>query len=163
MRPMTYTVDVQKMRSAFVPCMQGAMLGAVLAMVGVMFDNLPPEDNFGVGFFLAGLVLVTVSIIAAIVLSCRLPATKNQLSIHRHGLAITRRGRPHRWPWRDLSAFALSRKSGKEVIVTFALPDKPGWTVNQWGPKAMIEDIYDAPLEEIAARLNEYRARAVGS
>ncbi len=75
----------------------------------------------------------------------------------------------NRWPWRDLSAFALRRQSGANAYVTFALPGKTGWTVNQcpWertakGPKAMIEDIYDAPLDEIAAKLNEYRDRALG-
>lgn len=75
----------------------------------------------------------------------------------------------HRWPWHDLSAFALRRQSAANTYVTFALPGKTGWTVNQcpWerttrGPKVMIEDLYDTPLDEIAAKLNDYRERALG-
>ena len=67
------------------------------------------------------------------------------------------------WPWRDLSAFALRGRPGKNAHVTFAVPGKPGWTVNQLGAKAMIEDIYDTPLEDIAAKLNEYRDRALAA
>lgn len=67
------------------------------------------------------------------------------------------------WPWRDLSAFARRGRPGKNAHVTFALPGKPGWTVNQLGSKVMIEDIYDTPLGDIAAKLNEYRALALSA
>lgn len=51
----------------------------------------------------------------------------------------------HHWRWRDLSAFALHGKAGKNVRVTFAVPGKLGWTLNQTDTKALIEDIYDTP------------------
>ena len=65
------------------------------------------------------------------------------------------------WRWRDLSTFTLHGRAGKNARVTFAVPGKPGWTVNQTDTKALIEDIYDAPLADIAAKLNEYRNRAL--
>ena len=67
------------------------------------------------------------------------------------------------WPWRDLSAFALRGPASKNVHITFAVPGKPGWTVNRTDTKALIADIYDTPLEDIAANLNEYRDRALAA
>jgi len=42
------------------------------------------------------------------------------------------------------------------------VPGKPGWTVNQTDTKALIENIYDTPLTDIAAKLNEFRDQALG-
>ncbi len=67
----------------------------------------------------------------------------------------------HRWTWRDLSAFAVSRRTKGDYIITFAVPGKLGWTLNQTDTKALIEDIYDTPVGDIAAKLNEYRDRAL--
>lgn len=66
----------------------------------------------------------------------------------------------HHWRWRDLSAFALHGKAGKNVRVTFAVPGKLARSVNQIDKRALIEDIYDTPLTDIAAKLNEFRERA---
>lgn len=88
---------------------------------------------------------------------------REYLKLQDEGLTYGNIFRAHRWPWTALSAFAMSRRENNELIITFAIPGKPGWLLNQLDGKAMIEDVYDAPLEEIAARLNAYRARAAQS
>jgi hypothetical protein len=127
---------------------------------------------------------VTLSlVIAVIVLSIAAPwvavllvvwGKANNLRLDREGFAYMRLGRVTRWAWRDLSAFEVRRGSlrwgRKQVaLVTFAVPrdDRLSrflrWAYALGGSRAVsvIEDVYDAPPEEIARQLNEYRERVL--
>ena len=86
---------------------------------------------------------------------------REYLKLDDQGLTYGTIFKAHRWSWSDVSAFVLGHRHNEVPIVTFALPGKPGWTVNQLDEKAMIEDVYDTPLDKIAARLNEYRSQAL--
>lgn len=70
-----------------------------------------------------------------------------------------------RWPWSELSAFEhqdrrLFSRWFKEPAISF-LPAKPGLLDRLQG-KSIIPEFFDASPREIAAKLNEYRDRAIG-
>ena len=149
MRPMTYTVNTQKIRARFIPCMQGAVLAAVFAMVGMVFREVTPEENFHATVLIFSLVAFTASIVAVIWFSRHLPAARNLLSVDRHGLSLMRRGRTRRWRWADISPVRLEGRFASFTVET-----------GQSGSEERILDIYPTPLAEIAARINDYRERA---
>lgn len=86
---------------------------------------------------------------------------REYLTLGEDGLTYGNIFRAHRWPWTELSAFALIRRPNKDLAITFAVPGKPGLWLNQLDGKAMIDDVYDTPLEDIVARLNEFRDRTL--
>lgn len=79
------------------------------------------------------------------------------------------RFRIRRWRWNELSTFKLERRWARREIV-FTVPGEAGpitlYEASRRalpdGPLVRIQDIYDAPPEEIAASLNEFRERALG-
>lgn len=80
-------------------------------------------------------------------------------------------GGRRRWRWQDLCDFKLEGRPSYRFI-TFVTPGEVRWftSLSPWvqgispeGPKSMIEDIYDTPIGEISAKLNEYRERALAS
>ena len=99
------------------------------------------------------------------------------LRLHKDGLVIERGRRRQRWSWKDLSEFRIVRLKKRAVsalgskLLLFDASDSDFQSrVLRWhfgissaGPTVVIEDIYDAPIDEIAARLNDYRARALPS
>jgi hypothetical protein len=99
----------------------------------------------------------------------------NNLRLDADGLAYLRAGKSLRWPWGDVSAFDLRLASSKRLLgrrrfITFAAPGND-WTwhlvryvyaLPKHPPLFIIEDVYESPLDEIAATLNEYRERALG-
>lgn len=115
-----------------------------------------------------GFVVGVVASIAIVVECYRLFGPgNNYLLLDQSGFSYMRRGKSRHWPWSVLPGFktVLSYRQ-----VRFLLPEgksEPhrlgGWIheVTPDGPVAAIHDIYDTPLEEIAARLNEYRDRAL--
>lgn len=121
-------------------------------------------------FTLSGLLLLVVYVIV-VAMTLRPGAARREfLKLDDEGLTYGNLFGRNRWHWSDLSTFALREQLDKSAYVTFALPKKPDWTVNQSptestavGPKAMIEDIYDRPIAEIVAKLNEFRDRALGA
>ena len=120
-------------------------------------------------------------IIAVVVLSIAAPwvtvllvvwGKTNNLRLDHEGLAYMRLGRVVLWAWRDLSAVEVRRgklRWGRKQVslATFAVPrdDRLSrylrWAYAIGGPQpvAVIEDVYDAPPEEIARQLNDYRQR----
>ncbi len=150
-----------------------AMIGMtqLVLLTSLVLGVAPWTDALAEKFWLtvSDLVMLLACVIF-VALSLRLGGTRREyLRLDDEGLTYGNLFGAHRWPWHDLSAFALRRQFAANTYVTFALPGKTGWTVNQcpWerttrGPKAMIEDIYDAPIDVIAAKLNEYRDRARG-
>lgn len=142
----------------------------VFSLVSSMEGNWPylPEEDLPT--VVSGL-LIGFACLLGVAMALKPGGTGREfLALDDEGLTYGNLFGRNRWAWRDLSAFALRRPSEKVAYVTFGLPEKPGWTVNRCyseltavGEKAMIEDIYDRPLDEIAAKLNEYRDRALGA
>lgn len=96
---------------------------------------------------------------------CFLQLDNEELKSHGMGRHL------RQWRWDELSAFKLQ---GRWIFrhILFAVPGlgRANWLTEfkaanlglPEGPLAKIEDIYDAPLDEIAATLNEYREQALG-
>ncbi len=94
---------------------------------------------------------------------------KNYLLLDQSGLSYMRRGKSRHWPWSMLPGFKTVLRYRQ---IQFVLPEgeiepkrRGRWIheVTPDGPVVAIQDIYDAPLDEIAAKLNEYRDRALGA
>lgn len=116
----------------------------------------------GLVFTTTSLMLLLACIVIAVGFFKPGAAKREFLKLGDEGLAYGNLFGVKHWPWRDLSAFALGRRAGSP-IVTFSVAGKLARSVNQIGTKALIEDIYDAPLTDIAAKLNEYRDRVSSS
>ncbi len=117
-------------------------------------------------------VVVLCVTVVAVVLHPRTTANRF-LQLDDEGLTYARGllGGRRRWRWQDLSAFKLEGRPSYRLI-SFVMPGEVRWFtwLSPWvqgtspeGPKTMIEDIYDTPIGEIAAKLNEYRERALAS
>ena len=117
------------------------------------------------------LVVLCVAVVG-VVLHPRTRA-KRFLQLDDEGLTYARGllGGRRRWRWHDLSAFNLEGRPSYRFI-SFVMLGKVRWftSLSPWvqgispeGPKTIIEDIYDTPLDEIVAKLNEYRERAHGA
>jgi hypothetical protein len=98
----------------------------------------------------------------------------NNLRLDREGLAYMRLGRVASWAWRDLSLFEVRRgrlRWGRKqvTLVTFAVPRDDrlsrflrwAYAIGGSRPVSVIEDVYDAPPEEISRQLNDYRERVL--
>ncbi len=81
------------------------------------------------------------------------------LRLDRDGLTQSSRFWTRRWPWRDLPAFTRFTHETKQSSpsIAFHLPGQDPDSLR----KGDILDQYEAPLEEIAATLNDYRERAL--
>jgi hypothetical protein len=123
---------------------------------------------------LIGATIVITLIASGLILRASTPA-RNVLRLEPAGLTYMRQGRCYAWPWRDLSAFEQHRLVGGPLIgqrraITFAAPGKDWtWRWLRWAyglptkpPVVVIQDIYDTPVDDIAATLNTYRERALG-
>ena len=91
----------------------------------------------------------------------------NSLQLDEVGLTYKRAGQRGAWPWRDISAFTIARGWGGPCIEFAVSGDDGRWRTaplrrTKAGLTGTIPDIWDAPLEDIAATLNEYRERALG-
>lgn len=73
------------------------------------------------------------------------------------------------WRWDEISTFKLERYRGRRHVV-FTVPGPAGAITLYEASKrnlpdgrlVRIQDIYDTPLEDIAATLNAHRGRALG-
>ena len=89
------------------------------------------------------------------------------------GLAYTRLGKSHRWRWSETGEIRPKKQWLDLVAIEFDSPSEVAWhfRVPPWsisrpasGPKTvMLPDVFEAPLDDIAAKLNEYRNRALGN
>ena len=92
----------------------------------------------------------------------------NFLQIDQSGLNYVRHGKSRFWAWNELSGFRMvSRFSRIEFALPFVDPKavkSDPWVhgVTPRGPYVVINDAYDASLDEIVATLNAYRQQAIG-
>ena len=91
----------------------------------------------------------------------------NSLQLDKDGLTY-KRGARSAWPWRDISAFTLVRGWWHPRIeFTVRVRQGRGWRryanlrKTKAGWTGTIPNIWDTPLEDIAATLNEYRERSL--
>lgn len=128
------------------------------------------------GAFTGALILLIGVVVGAQVFAAGAKRA-NYLSLDPSGLRYTRGGTSLAWPWHELSPFELrptppqpwylSVRSGR-IVAFSALGD------GQAAPHGLerlfrvagsdgyaIQDIYDTPLDEIAAKLNDYREQAL--
>lgn len=149
-----------------------AAMFAILGLVQIqtLWINLANTEAQGMDAVLEAMPFSLIAPPLIFAMALGLFATLRPGGLHREYLRLDDEGltygnifRSHRWPWADLSAFAISRRANKDRVITFAIPGKPGWLLNQLDDKAMIEDVYDTPLDDIAANLNLYRDHALRS
>lgn len=116
--------------------------------------------------------LPLIALIAELLILLReiVPAD-NMLSLDRNGLTLTRGGRKKLWAWRDLSDFRLEARKvlglfGPRGVIVFGAPGgrdlrsrflRLCYRLTGRAPAMVIEDVYDTPLDDIAATLNRYR------
>jgi hypothetical protein len=96
---------------------------------------------------------------------------QNFLLLDDDGLTYLLWGVRRQWAWRQLPGFHVTKTFiFRHKVINFAVPDavdwrarlglRPGTRVSSGNLLALIADAYDRPLDEIAARLNEYRDTA---
>lgn len=124
---------------------------------------------------------MSISMSATLVLigfACALVVWERSMKIGGTGyLKLDARGLTHaegrvrrQWRWDELSTFKLERYWGRRHVV-FTVPGEAGRVTHYEaskrnlpeGPPVRIQDIYDTPLEDIAATLNEYRERVLAN
>ena len=115
-----------------------------------------------------GLIVTTVLVLGILLQIARIlrmaRPKHNMLRLDPEGLTYVFGGESLSWPWRELSAFAFEEERAR---ITF-IPKRgkawrPGWfqMKTRPGQAGAIFDCYDAPLQDIAAKLNELRANAL--
>ena len=165
MQPITYHVDRKAER-------RKATVWAVMSLFSLLFLSVAVasvvEDDTAIwNWFLASLFIacLAVSTVNAVHHFRGEDAKRYRLQLDGEGLSYTREGRERRWPWRALSRFKPARCS---TLIVFIPPDEDEYRtlglpisllLGHPSPIETITDIYDAPLDEIAAKLNEYRER----
>lgn len=117
--------------------------------------------------------LIGVAIPGALLLMLQILPNYNYLRLDQDGLTVVRLGQKRRWFWRDLVVDLHPGRGagylGRRGLMTFATLRRDWLSrfLRWWyglsaaDPAVVVEDIYAMPLERIAAKLNEYRDRAL--
>jgi len=138
------------------------------------FDKFMRKNELA-GWALVGLLVIVLFHVAGIFLGPLFVAPKrNFLRLDRDGLTYVNEGKSRHWPWPELSAFKFKacQANGETRILQGAMDDQERadtpWrprqgayaaALSEQGDVCVIQDIYDTPLDEITAKLNDYRAR----
>ncbi|MDH3595502.1 MAG: hypothetical protein OEU09_18055 [Rhodospirillales bacterium] len=168
MQPITYRVDRKAERRT-------AILWAVMSLLSLLFlsaavAGVVEDDTWIRNWSLVSLfiAILAISAVNAVHHFRGEDAKRYRLQLDDEGLTYTREGRERRWPWRALSRFKCARHS---ALIVFIPPDEDEFRatglmitlmLGHPSPIETIKNIYDAPLDEIAAALNEHRDRAPG-
>jgi len=124
--------------------------------------------------FVIGSFLAAISIVGFIRYARHGKPADNFLRLDDAGVTQGILGKAHHWPWSELSGLSdfEPRGSGKSRFlpgcrhIPIAKRDETGWRrlLPRWGrePTIIVEE-YGAPLDEIAAKLNDYRAEALAA
>lgn len=102
--------------------------------------------------------------------------SENFICLDDQGVTYSEVGTLHHWPWRELSAFELRRPTGsgdgaqKKGTIVFKFFGGPKSSrLERWFRSTKLGAIrwssknFDAPIDEIAEKLNDYRDRALGT
>lgn len=154
------------------------MVTALLAASYFTWDALTllsPADGRGqaraaiaIAMAVLAIAVVPVSAVRTVLAAKYSGPECNFLQVGRTGLNYMRHGKARLWAWNELSGFNIV---SKYRYIEFVLPETAAMAAKRdpWvhevtpdGPIAVVRDIYDTPLEEIAETLNAYRDRALG-
>lgn len=181
-QPVTFGMSKARSRQQYmVAILMFVAVGLWLASLGIR-GYLQEDGLFGGPWSLetaADLFLVFAILLGLVAAVWALWAggrARNTLRLDPAGLTYIRQGRRLAWSWQDVSDFTHHRLVGATIFgrrrtITFAAPGKDWmwrWVRRTYGlpkapPAVVIEDVYDTPLDDIAATLNEYRKRALGA
>jgi hypothetical protein len=125
----------------------------------------PPVTECGADQVLKITVLLLCLLGAAGFFRLALPR-HNSLRLDQNGVTYQSAGHSGIWPWHDISPFTLARGWRGPSIRFTVSKDDDRWRISplrrtKAGSTGTIPDIWDTPLENIAATLNEYRDRAL--
>lgn len=141
---------------------------ALLSLVLLVFHHLA-DSQIGIVISLG----TASSLVAGVAFGyfCRAALlNRNFLTIDAEGLTWVCAGRPRRWLWWDLSGFEFREGGffGDRVVFKLngragnAPPRSPFALLDLGDRNLALADIYEAPLAEIVARLNDTRRQALG-
>ena len=149
---------------------EGYVLASFIFIMTAAFQIFQPpiwESPDGQDIAHRGIAALSFCALAAISFSVTLPKY-NALQLDEDDLTYRRAGQRGAWPWRDISAFTIAR-GWRGPRIGFTVSGRHGrrWRIarlrrTKAGLAVTIPDIWDAPLEEIAATLNACRDRALG-
>jgi hypothetical protein len=114
-------------------------------------------------FAMVGTLVATMMVVATLLF-------RSSLRLDEVGLTYVRRQADRHWYWSEFSAFECD--SSGVPRIRFHLPDldpeqarRDPWVqeVTPAGAMVVVRDIYDAPLDEITAKLNEYREQTLAA
>lgn len=151
----------------------------VLVVVFFAIDLFVLDSGWG----LLPRCVVAIGAIAGVVAGIRTfrygSADHNHISLDDEGLVYAVWGHRRKWSWQELPTFKRPKRSLLDRLflgqppIRFAVPDAADWKarlglrstekVSSGKLIMLIGDIYESPLEEIAARLTEYRNQAQSS
>ncbi len=178
MNSVRFSAKPSRQRLALLIGLFAAAIVGLAAYIGMpsYLSGLPTSFGHWTGVETAlAIAIAVLFVIAAAITLVRMFATyrhsgpdRNFLLLDPSGLSYARSGECRHWPWTALPAFKMVLKCRQ---IHFLLPkDEMGsqrrdsWIheVTPDGPVAAIQDIYDAPIDQIAAKLNKYRDQARG-
>jgi len=123
------------------------------------------------------LFLLYVAFFLTMILALRggIRPSSNFMKLDDGGLTYVRYGVRQRWPWRSLLGFGITVHPDGARVIEFLSPKASDWrsrlgswvvwSASGWFARGRrmirISDQYDAPLQEVVDRLNEYRAKAL--
>lgn len=148
-----------------------------LSIRGYLPDDRPFSDlwSFKAAADLFLVFAILLGLVAGVWAQWAGGRTRNTLRLDPADLTYIRQGRRFVWSWQDVSDFTYHNLMthtvfGRRRAITFTAPGKDWtWRWVRWiyglpkaPPAVVIEDVYDTPLDDIAATLNAYRERAIG-
>ena len=152
--------SVNNWNDSFLLFTWASIFGAVLHMSPLLSGEFQDGAH--------SVIRVLAQLILALVFFRMALPRHNRLQFDKDGLTYKRAGGSRAWPWRDISAFTpvqgwwrrrieftVSGHHGRWWHIALLRRTKAGLTVT-------IPDIWDTPLEDIAATLNACRERATG-
>ena len=177
MQPITYRLSLRT-NVKFVLFQQWSLIGLAVLALAVFALGIWHAERSGAGIDMRHFVYLLASLglgLTGVLMRFGSLPARNFMALDDAGLRYVRTGVALRWPWCDLPAFSVTVHPYGARVVELRPPAARGlrsrlalWAV--WladgrfaaGHRVIrLSDIYDAPLDQITAKLNDYRARAL--
>lgn len=155
MQPIVYLKDSAKARRDARLWAGGSLLFAAAALVVLAALLRRSELSELWSAALACLAVAVLAVLAARAQLRRGVPEQNFLRLDPEGLTYAHLGRRYCWAWTELSDVELARRRAR-----FSAPHRRGGE-GERERLHRLEDVYARPLDEVVARLNEFRRRAL--
>jgi len=177
MQPITYRLSLRT-NVKFLLFQQWSLIGLAVLALAVFALGIWHAERSGAGIDMRHFVYLPVSVglgLTGVLMRFGSLPARNFMALDDAGLRYVRTGVALRWPWCDLPVFSVTvHPYDGARVVEFRPPAArglrcrlalwAGWLAGgrfAAGHRVIrLSDIYDRPLEEIAAKLNDYRALA---